>query len=496
MRVIFICPPNVLENKIEERVGLDTKYMPIDTAFIAGAIESENQVKLIDALALCMTKDEILKEVEDFNPDLVCLVPFDRCRWGLDAATDLSFHLKRLKSGKIPKVGYVLSYIDDLMLRWMGDNQNIDFAIYGDPELTLKEFCQKKTNPDGVKGLIYRKDGKIIQNSPRDLIPDLDVLPYPARHLLKIHAYARLPHESIKTPVVDMLISRGCPYRCTFCLLNVVGGKRRRVRSPKKAIEEMKLVRDQYGAKQIHFGDLIFTLDREWVMEFSKLLQQEKTGLIWSCQTRVDRVDPELLREMKKAGCVSILYGLESFNQNCLDLMKKDLTVERTRQGIKETKESGIEVRCSLMIGTPGETPEIAMNNVKELINLDVDFCQFHTTMAFPGTELHDNPTGLGKIMSDRTMKKYDLSGKLFIPNGYLDEQQILDMQKEAYRRFYFRPKYILKRILNFRQFKRNWEGSRIFWKMVFDDRAKYIRVNRNKLDVAKKAEIVPLKMQ
>src|SRR5574341_1919705 len=107
MRVAFICPPNVLENKIEERVGLDTKYMPIDTAFIAGAIESENQDKIVDALALCMTKDEILEEVEEFNPDGICLVPFDRCRWGLDAATELSPYLKKLN--KNPKIGYVLS---------------------------------------------------------------------------------------------------------------------------------------------------------------------------------------------------------------------------------------------------------------------------------------------------------------------------------------------------------------------------------------------------
>ncbi len=494
MRVVFICPPNVLENKIEERVGLDTKYMPLDTAFIAAAIESENQVKIIDALALCMTKDEIIKEVEDFYPDIVCLIPFDRCRWGLDAAIELSHYLKQLK--KVPKVGYVLSYIDDLVVRWMGDNQDTDFAIWGDPELTLKEFCQKNGNPEGVKGLIYRKDGKLIQNQPRELIQDLDILPLPARHLIKFHAYARLPHEAIKTPVVDMQISRGCPYRCTFCMLNAYSGKRRRVRSPKNAIAEMKLMKEQYGAKQIHFGDLIFTLDREWTMDFCKLLQKENLDLIWSCQTRVDRVDPELLREMKKAGCASILYGLESFNQQCLDLMKKDLKVERIRQGIKETKEAGIEVRCSMMVGTPGETPEIALKNVDELIALDVNFCQFHTTSAYPGTELHDNPAGLGTIMADRTIKKYDLSGKLFIPNGYKDEQQILDIQREAYRKFYFRPKYVLKRLINFREFRRNWEGSRIFWKMVFDNRDKYIRINKTKLNIAKKAEIVPIKAQ
>ena len=149
-----------------------------------------------------------------------------------------------------------------------------------------------------------------------------------------------------------------------------------------------------------------------------------------------------------------------------------------------------------MMIGTPGETPEIALKNVDELIALDVNFCQFHTTSAYPGTELHDNPAGLGTIMADRTIKKYDLSGKLFIPNGYKDEQQILDIQREAYRRFYFRPKYVLKRLINFREFRRNWEGSRIFWKMVFDNRSKYIRINQNKLNIAKKAEIVPLKMQ
>ncbi|MDP4012409.1 MAG: radical SAM protein [Candidatus Nanoarchaeia archaeon] len=495
MKVMLICPPNVLEDKIEERVGLDTKYMPLDTAYIAAAIEDENQVKLLDALALCLTKNEILKEIEDFNPDIVCLVPFDRCRWGLDSSIELSKHIKNAK------VGFVLSYIDDLMMRWMGDNDTIHFSIYGDPELVLKDLCRNfKANPEnpyeGVKGVIYRRDGKIVQNPPKELIKDLDELPQPARHLLKIKNYARLPHEAIKTPVVDMLISRGCPYRCSFCLLNVVGGRRRRVRSPQKVLQEMLDVKLRYGAKQVHFGDLIFTMDRQWVMDFSKLLQKEKPGLIWSCQTRVDRVDPKLLTEMKKAGCASILYGLETFDQKCLDLMKKDLKVERIYAGIKETKDAGIEVRSSMMIGCPGETPEIVRNTVKKLIELDVDFAQFHTAVAFPGTELHDNSEGLGKIMVERTMKKYDLSGKLFIPNGYTDANEILAMQKEAYRKFYLRPSYVFKRISKISQFKRNLEGVRIFWNMVFNDINRYIRINKEEQAIPKRAEVEHIKVQ
>ncbi|VVB82634.1 Ribosomal protein S12 methylthiotransferase RimO [uncultured archaeon] len=460
MKIMLISPPNILEGNVSEEESFDNRTTPLDLATLGAVLEKKHEVKILDALALELNKEKILQEIETFNPDLICLTAFDRCRWGIDSANELSKYILN------KNVGLIWAYKMELMIDSMKNNKNISFAIYGDPEYTLLEIADKKNLKD-IPGVIYRKGNKIIQNSPRNLIKNLDELPFPSRNLLDFNAYKRLPHELIKSPSYDMIVSRGCPYQCAFCLMNIVGGRIRRQRSPEKTVEEMKLLR-LMGAKQIHFQDLTFTFERNWTVEFCERLIKENLGLIWTCQTRVDKVDFELLKLMRKAGCRSILYGIESLVQDSLDLIHKNTSVEDMKNAILLTKKAGIEARCSMMIGLPGEKKESVLSTVNLLKKLNPAFVQFHTTMALPGTELYEYPERFkGKILTETLTKKFDISGKPFVPEDYKNEQEILDLQKQAYKEFYFRPKYILGRIFSKNQFSRNIKGIKIFLKLL-----------------------------
>jgi len=456
---MLISPPNILEGNIKEEESFDNRTTPLDLAIIGAVLEKRHQVRILDALALQLDKKQILNEIEKFNPDLICLTAVDRCRWGIDSANELSRHIK----GR--KLGLIWSYKPELMTSLMENNSNIDFSIYGDPEFTLFEVADNKKF-SSIKGLIYRRGKRIVKNLARELIKDFDILPFPARHLLDMSAYKRLPHELIKEPNFDMIVSRGCPYQCTFCLMNIVGGRIRRTRSPEKAVEEMKILK-QKGAKQIHFQDLTFTMDRNWVMKFCNLLEKAKLNLVWTCQTRVDKVDFELLEKMKEAGCRSILYGIESLDQGSLDNIKKGIKIEDIEKALRLTKKAGIEARCSMMLALPGETRESVMKVLNLLIKLNPAFAQFHTTTAFPGTELYENSGKYGIIPKERVMRKFDISGRPFIPNAYKNEEEILKLQKEAYRKFYFRLGYILRRVLSLNQFARNIKGIKMFFKLT-----------------------------
>jgi anaerobic magnesium-protoporphyrin IX monomethyl ester cyclase len=463
MRIILISPPNTLEKNSVEQTNFENRITPLDLAIIGAVLEKGgHEVKILDALARRMSLPQILSEIHTFNPKLVCVTAFDRCRWGADIADKLSREIK-LKEGA--KLGLLWSFKPDLMKLLMKQSPNISFSIIGDPEFTLLDIANGKRFKT-IKGLIYKEGTKLIENPLREPIKDLDLLPIPARHLLDFSLYKRLPHELIKEPCYDLAASRGCPYQCIFCLLNVVWGNSCRMRSPKKVVEEIKLLISE-GAKQIHFQDLTFTLSRTWTVELCELIIKEDLNIIWDCQTRVDKVDLELLILMKKAGCESILYGIESLNQTALDKIKKGVTTEAIEKALENTRKAGIETRCSMMLGLPGETKESVEKTLSLLLKWNPAFVQFHTTIAFPGTELYNGIEKYGKIAGDKMVRKLDLTGNPFVPYGYNTEKELLNLQKHAYLKFYLRPKYLFGKILTLKNFKRNIQGLLLFLKLT-----------------------------
>jgi len=249
-----------------------------------------------------------------------------------------------------------------------------------------------------------------------------------------------------------MIVIRGCPYVCTFCDQARTGARRR---SPKKVIEEMKYCVEKLGVKEITFWDDTLSYHKKWMREFLDLLIKENLDLTWSCYAAVNTVDKEILQKMGKAGCWNIFYGFETavdeLAKNILTT-RKNTNLERMKQVAQWSREAGIEIRGSFMIGMPGETPELAKQTIQNAIDLDPDYAQFSVVCPFPGTQLAKEikQGKWGKFISE-DLEEYNTMKVTWLPFGYNSPEELENMERYAYRRFYLRPSYIFKRILKTR---------------------------------------------
>ena len=215
--------------------------------------------------------------------------------------------------------------------------------------------------------------------------------------------------------------------------------------SPARVIAEIKHLMERYGAREISFWDDTMTIRKDWMMEFCDRLISEGIDITWTCYGHVNTITEELLFKMKKAGCFNIFYGYESGDQGLLDMVDKGTTLDRIRQVNQWTKEAGIEIRASFMLGLPGETPELARKTIDFAIELDPDYAQFSLTTPYPGTSLWHQAKNYGNLKTD--FSEYHGWSAVFLPSGYKNREELLSMEKEAMRRFYFRPRYILNKL-------------------------------------------------
>jgi radical SAM superfamily enzyme YgiQ (UPF0313 family) len=247
---------------------------------------------------------------------------------------------------------------------------------------------------EDVKGIAYREDGAIKLTDQRALIEDLDALPTPARHLFQLSRYHTLDvHASI-------IAGRGCPFNCIFCVGSKMGGRRARYRNTKLVVDEIEQVL-AYGFKEVNFEDDLLTLNHKHVYAVCDEIIARGLKFNWSIFSRADTVNLDLLRRMKEAGCNWMLYGVESGNQQILDTVKKKITLEKIREGVRMAKEAGIEVMASFIIGLPGETVDTLKETIEFGQSLDT-FWGFNVLSPFPGTEVRDKADEYGiEILTD-----------------------------------------------------------------------------------------------
>ena len=247
-----------------------------------------------------------------------------------------------------------------------------------------------------------------------------------------------------------MITSRGCAYgRCTFCFGMSKCQFRRR--STDITIEEIKYLQDKYKIKDIVFWDNEFVVGDKWVNEFCNKLHREKIDITWSCYARANFVNKNILKIMADAGCWNVYYGLESGNQDLLDNISKGITLQQTRDAIKWTSEAGMESRGAFILGLPGETPLKGKQTIDFAISLGLDYAQFSFATPYPGTKFYDTSSKYGKILST-DYSKMTLEHPVFLPNGYKDISQLIELRKVAYRRFYMNPSYFLLRLKKLRR--------------------------------------------
>lgn len=351
----------------------------------------------------------------------------------------------------------------------------VDVVAVGEGEITTVELLAGK-NLSEIDGIVYKikspEGEKIITNQPRKRILNLDALPMPAYDLLPIEKYRAAKGSYKRSPAMSMMTSRGCPGRCTFCSKTL--GKVMVFKSAAKIFEEIKYLIDNYGIKQIIFYDDTFTVFKANVIKLCDLLFENKIDLTWTCFARVDYIDLAMLKKMKQAGCHQIMYGVENINEQVLKNIKKEINLDQIKNAVAWTKKAGIECRLAFMVGNPGDNLEVIKENIKFVNKLDPDLLVVNITTPFPGTEMYKWADEKGLLLT-RDWDDYTWA-KPVMRLENLTVEEIKNLYKLMYRSFYFRPKYLLKKLLSIR----SWDdlavlsgGFRALWSFIFSGKSK-----------------------
>lgn len=440
-------------------------WQPLGTLSVAAVLQKAGHEVMFENGAF-LTHEALLSETQKFAPEFIGIYA---TTFGWKKAKQTAADL-RILFGKKVFICVGGPYPIAVQERCLEDaGESIDAVVTGEGEFTVLEAVERirtGRSLEDVKGIIWRKNGKIIKNPARPLIEDLDSLPFPARELLgDPNRYLPTPATYKRKPVTVLMTSRGCNRRCIYCFQidkdRKSGIRYRSLGNVMREIEHCLAL----GYREIKFLDDTLAADYDRAMRFCEEIRRRKLDFTWFVSACVNQVDKPLLQAFKDAGCWAILLGAESGVQKNLNAIKKGTTLEQIRKAVKAAQEAGLRVHTPFMFGIPGETYEEGLQTIRFAIELDPDTVSFHAITPFPGTELYDNIDKYGELSEDLTDFTYQ--GAAFIPRT-MTREQILDLRQKAFRMFYSRPSFIVKRLLSIR----NWDdlgavvkaGRSLFW--------------------------------
>ena len=327
------------------------------------------------------------------------------------------------------------------------ENPFIDYVIMGEAELTLKDILDGVPDNE-ILGICYRENFQPVKNDKRPFIDNLDILPFPARHLVDNSIYRRPDNGKVQAVIK---VARGCPFHCFFCLATPVSGAKVRTRSPENIVAELKECVEKYNIKNFLFWSDIFNFNREWTLELCQKIIESGLKITWSSNTRADTMDDEMAKMMYKSGCRLVSIGVESGSQKMLDNIGKKITLDDIRNTVKILKKNKIKIYNYFVIGLPWETEETVEETIKFAIELDSNFISFYTATPLPGTKYFAYAM-LNKLVEGNL----DFRSAYYEPvvrSEHLSKERIFELHKQAVKRFYLRPKFILKTLLSLRSF-------------------------------------------
>ena len=362
-------------------------HPPLGPAYLAAVLrQAGHEVMAIDAAApkICCTDQDIKDMVDAFNPDIVGI------SFNIYLALNAYALSRVLSSSK-----YLLLAGGPHATTCAGEvlKNNFDFAVRGEGETAMLALAERVGRGEAftdLAGISYLKNGRVISNPEGPLISDLDAIPYPA-----VDLFPRAHYEQTMSCQHGgyIVTSRGCPFSCGFCF-KTFGGRSYRIRSAENILKEMNHANRQYGVEDFYIVDETFTVDPRRVQELSSLMEKNPKPYRWMTNSRVDTVDRTSLKQLKKAGCYALAYGFESGDQESLNRISKDASVEKAEEVIRWTQEAGIDVRGYIMIGFPWETTENAENTYRFVRRNQKNICSYlgmAFAIPFPGTNFYND---------------------------------------------------------------------------------------------------------
>lgn len=479
MKILLLNPPFLDKFSKSSRSPGVTKsatiYFPLWLSYAAGVLDKEGyELKMIDAPARCISKDECLEEIKAFNPDMVVV---DMATASFNNDMDFTKRVKEtLPNVKTVLVGtHVTATVSEILPKC---KDYVDFIARHEYDYTLPEIAKAlegKMKLEDVLGISYCENGELKETANRPYIQNLDELPFVSMVYKKYLNYKDYFYAHVNYPTISIFSSRGCPSKCFYCMYSqVMFGKAYRKRSAKNLFEEIQYIVTNFpDVNEILIDDDNFAVDQKNVQEFCKMMIENKIKLKWVVQCRVT-LTYETMVLMRKAGCRLVVVGYESGSQKVLDGMHKGITLDMSRKFNDAAKKAKMRVHGCFMVGNPNETKETMQETLDFAKSLKMDTVQFFPLMVYPGTEAYE----WAKMNNYITAKSYD---EWVLPDGMhncvistpaVTSEELVQFCNHARREFYLRPKYMLMKagecLTSWDDFRRTLKAFGTFRKYLF----------------------------
>jgi anaerobic magnesium-protoporphyrin IX monomethyl ester cyclase len=460
-------PDGAIWIRSQHRVGRRSRenmvWPQVSLAQLAALLGDSYSVKIVDANAERMGWDEFERILRELRP-----------KYYVTQLTAPTLHNDLYGTFLAKSVGAVTmalgTHITPMPRETLKPYPSLDYGLRGEPDLTLRDlidhlesrqfsrpasidtlfakhdplYAPQRLDPasDGapdlsfMKGLVWRRNGEIVVNPDRPFIADLDDLPLPKYELLPLQRYLM---PLIKGAFCFVVTSRGCPAGCTYCIKHVSYGPSMRLRSPAKLLEEIQTLK-RLGVNNIHMYADLFTVNRDQVVGLCKAILDAGVKIRWTCNSRVDFVDPEMLQLMAKAGCWYIAWGLESGSKEILAHARKGVDPDRARTSLTWSRAAGIKNWGYFIIGLPGETEDTIRQTIAFSKSLPLDIALFHIAAPYPGTPFFHEVVKNRWFRPGVRWEEVDMDESTVLDYPHLPAERLEYWQKRAFREWALRP--------------------------------------------------------
>ncbi|MCK5580446.1 MAG: radical SAM protein, partial [Candidatus Omnitrophica bacterium] len=416
--------------------------LPLGLAYLASFLMRAGfKVSAIDANLENISNSAIGNRLPENPPDIIGITSYTP---GSPSVYELAEICKsKYPSTKIVVGGPHFSVLPEEAL----SSEVIDYVIRGDGEETFLELANGHKLSE-IDGLSFKMNKSFFHNKDRQKLIELDRLPFPAYELFNPKKYSGTLGRAKQKHSASIITSRGCPFSCAFCQAGCLH-KTFRIRSAENILAEIELLINNYGIKEFAFQDDILTFNKKILIQLCELLVKKDIKITWSCLSRVDTIDRELLKVMKSAGCYQIGFGIESGNDNILRQIHKNITIAKAEAAVKMAQSLNFEVATYFMLGLPGETRETLRQTLKFSRSLNVDYCLYNILVPLPRTEIYEWAKKEG-YLATTDWKKYTGS-EVILDLPSLHNVDLKAYYKNAFIKFYLNPSYILRHLKKMR---------------------------------------------
>lgn len=490
MKILLLAPPSTIYGKDPTVPGITP---PLGIAYIAAyLVQHGYEVELLDTVALGgseptsalgdvwvrygITDEEVLKKLEGIRPDVVGIT----CMYTAYAGD--AHRLAKVVKSYNPEIPVIFggahpSTFPEFVLK----DKNVDLVVQGEGEQTVLEIMrhlERKEDILSTPGTVVRSNGNTLVNPSRGYVSDLDTLPFPARDLLDMDIYKEATMKEgyiLRKPSTTIVTSRGCPGKCIFCTIHSVWGRKWRYRSARNVVDEMEMLKRDFGIREVHWVDDSAGIKKTRVHEICDEILSRRLDITWATPNGIAHwtLDEKTLDRMREAGCYRITFGIESGNEETRKFLGKPYSLKQAERLIKHANSIGMWTICTLILGFPYEKEDSIRDTVDFAVRSEVDMALFYLLAPFPGTPVYEIFKKEGLVNYDDILnmfgeaenpEDFERIGRALSGRGvrtvYFTEEQLNDFLTEAYKSFfrarvksYLNPLRVIRKIRSVEDF-------------------------------------------